>query len=177
MNGDCLHSYCKDCIEENAKFSQLCSVCSKPLSSPLSSLPINYSLLHWRSLSSPLLTDKNNNSNNNINKNNNNNNNNINNNKTLLHWRSLSPPLPTDKNNNNINNLKTINVKIELHKINNSINKRIKLEEEKECTSSPLSRNHNHNQKRCEECEENKAELHSNEVFIMLIMFQTSSLS
>ena len=120
MNGDCLHSYCKDCIEENAKFSQLCPVCSKPLSSPLSSLPINYS---------------------------------------ILHWRSLSPPLLTDKNNNNINNLKTVNVKIELHKINNSINKRIKLEEEKECTSSPLSQH----QKRCEECEENKAELHCND--------------
>ena len=61
MNGECLHSYCKECIEKNATSSQLCPVCSKPLSSPLSSLPINYSLLYWCSLSPPLLQNNNNN--------------------------------------------------------------------------------------------------------------------
>ena len=64
MNGECLHSYCKECIEKNATSSQLCPVCSKPLSSPLSSLPINYSLLYWCSLSPPLLQNNNNNINN-----------------------------------------------------------------------------------------------------------------
>ena len=124
MNGECLHSYCKECIEKNATSSQLCPVCSKPLSSPLSSLPINYSLLYWCSLSPPLLQ---------------NNNNNINNN----------------------NNNKNTNVKIDLCKLNNNLsNKRIKLEVEKECSLSPFSHTY---QKVCEECGENKAELHCKE--------------
>ena len=53
MNGECLHSYCKECIEKKAKLSQVCPVCQKPLPSPLSSLPKNYSLIYWCSLSPP----------------------------------------------------------------------------------------------------------------------------
>ena len=51
MIEECLHSYCKECIEQKAETSKICPICHVPLPSPLSSLPINYPLIHWRSLS------------------------------------------------------------------------------------------------------------------------------
>ena len=51
INKECLHSYCKECIEFTATTSQICPICHVPLPSPLSSLPINHTLLHWQTLS------------------------------------------------------------------------------------------------------------------------------
>ena len=51
INKECLHSYCKECIEQTATTSQICPICHVPLPSPLSSLPINHTLLHWQTLS------------------------------------------------------------------------------------------------------------------------------
>ena len=86
MNEECLHSFCKECIEQSASTSLLCPICHSSLPSSLSSLPINYALIYWQSLSppSPLLLQLNyennlNNDKNNNNDNNNNNNNNLNN--------------------------------------------------------------------------------------------------
>ena len=44
INKECLHSYCKECIEQTATTSQICPICHVPLPSPLSSLPINHTL-------------------------------------------------------------------------------------------------------------------------------------
>ena len=54
VNLDCLHSYCKECIEQSASTSLLCPICHSSLSTPLSSLPINFTLCYWQSLSPPL---------------------------------------------------------------------------------------------------------------------------
>ena len=54
MNKECLHSYCKECIEQSASTSLLCPICHSSLSTPLSSLPINFTLCYWQSLSPPL---------------------------------------------------------------------------------------------------------------------------
>ena len=54
MNMNCFHSYCKECIEQSASTSLLCPVCHSSLPTPLSSLPINYTLCYWQSLSPPL---------------------------------------------------------------------------------------------------------------------------
>ena len=88
------------------------------LSFPLSSLPINYS---------------------------------------LLYWRSLSPPFPQNEENDQTNSKINMSIQINISKLSTLSNKRIKFEEEKECGESPFT------QKRCEECEENKAELHCKE--------------
>ena len=53
MNKECLHSYCKECIEQSASTSLLCPVCHSSLPTPLSSLPINFTLCYWQSLSPP----------------------------------------------------------------------------------------------------------------------------
>ena len=70
MNNDCFHSYCKLCIDQSST-SSLCPLCSQSLPS---SLPINFTLSYWKSLSpSPPINlllnnnNKNNNSNNNLN--------------------------------------------------------------------------------------------------------------
>ena len=57
MNEICLHSYCKKCIEQSASTSKICPVCHISLPSLL---PINYTLLYWRSLSSLYDQDANN---------------------------------------------------------------------------------------------------------------------
>ena len=54
MNMDCFHSYCKECIEQSASTSLICPICHSSLPTPLSSLPINYTLSYWQSLSLPL---------------------------------------------------------------------------------------------------------------------------
>ena len=54
MNKECLHSYCKECIEQSASTSLLCPICHSSLPTPLSSLPINYTLCYWQTLSPPL---------------------------------------------------------------------------------------------------------------------------
>ena len=54
MNRDCFHSYCKECIEQSASTSLLCPICHSPLPTPLSSLPINFTLCYWQTLSPPL---------------------------------------------------------------------------------------------------------------------------
>src|SRR3989344_7019010 len=55
MNLECLHSYCLECIEQSSSTSLLCPICHSPLPSPISSsLPFNYTLLYWQSLSPPL---------------------------------------------------------------------------------------------------------------------------
>ena len=54
MNMDCLHSYCQECIEQSASTSLLCPICHSSLPTPLSSLPINFTLCYWQSLSPPL---------------------------------------------------------------------------------------------------------------------------
>ena len=55
MNKECLHSYCKECIEQSASTSLLlCPICHSSLPTPLSSLPINFALCYWQSLSPPL---------------------------------------------------------------------------------------------------------------------------
>ena len=54
INRNCLHSYCKECIEQSASTSLLCPICHSSLSTPLSSLPINFTLCYWQSLSPPL---------------------------------------------------------------------------------------------------------------------------
>ena len=54
MNKECLHSYCKECIEQSASTSLLCPICHSSLPTPLSSLPINFTLCYWQSLSPPL---------------------------------------------------------------------------------------------------------------------------
>ena len=54
MNKECLHSYCKECIEQSASTSLLCPICHSSLPTPLSSLPINFTLWYWQSLSPPL---------------------------------------------------------------------------------------------------------------------------
>ena len=56
MNMNCLHSYCKECIEQRASTSLLCPItfCNSSLPSPLSSLPINFTLCYWQTLSPPL---------------------------------------------------------------------------------------------------------------------------
>ena len=38
MNMDCLHSFCKECIEQSASTSLLCPICHSSLPTPLSSL-------------------------------------------------------------------------------------------------------------------------------------------
>ena len=74
MNMNCFHSYCKECIEQSASTSLLCPVCHSSLPTPLSSLPINFTLCYWQSLSPPLPLLLNNiNNMNSINNNNNNN--------------------------------------------------------------------------------------------------------
>ena len=50
INKECLHSYCKECIEQTATTSQICPICHSPLPSPLSLLPLNDTLLHWQTL-------------------------------------------------------------------------------------------------------------------------------
>ena len=50
MNEECLHSYCFPCIQQTSSTSHLCPICHLPLPSPLSSLPLNHSLLFWTSL-------------------------------------------------------------------------------------------------------------------------------
>ena len=54
MNKECFHSYCKECIEQSASTSLLCPICHSSLPTPLSSLPINFTLCYWQSLSPPL---------------------------------------------------------------------------------------------------------------------------
>ena len=57
MNKECLHSYCKECIEQSFASTGsllLCPICHSSLSTPLSSLPINFTLCYWQSLSPPL---------------------------------------------------------------------------------------------------------------------------
>ena len=54
MNKECLHSYCKECIEQSASTSLLCPICHSSLPTPLSSLPINFTLSYWQTLSPPL---------------------------------------------------------------------------------------------------------------------------
>ena len=54
MNIECSHSYCKECIEQSASTSLLCPICHSSLPTPLSSLPINYTLCYWQTLSPPL---------------------------------------------------------------------------------------------------------------------------
>ena len=54
MNKECLHSYCKECIEQSASTSLQCPICHSSLSTPLSSLPINFTLCYWQTLSPPL---------------------------------------------------------------------------------------------------------------------------
>lgn len=55
MNEECLHSYCLECIEQSASTSLLCPICHSQLPSPISSsLPLNYTLIHWQTLSPPL---------------------------------------------------------------------------------------------------------------------------
>ena len=44
MNKECYHSYCKECIEQSATTSLLCPICHSSLPTPLSSLPINFTL-------------------------------------------------------------------------------------------------------------------------------------
>ena len=51
---NCFHSNCKECIEQSASTSLLCPVCHSSLPTPLSSLPINFTLCYWQSLSPPL---------------------------------------------------------------------------------------------------------------------------
>ena len=73
MNEQCLHSFCLECITQSASTSLLCPICHSPLPSPLSSLPINFTLCYWQTLSPPpppllLLIDNNNNNNNKKNK-------------------------------------------------------------------------------------------------------------
>ena len=53
MNSVCLHSYCLECIEQSASTSLLCPICHSSLPSPLSSLPINFTLRYWQTLSPP----------------------------------------------------------------------------------------------------------------------------
>ena len=78
MNEECFHSYCKECIEKSASTFLLCPICNSSLPSSLSSLPINYTLLYWQSLSLPPTSQIFNQFNNNNKKNNHNNNNNNN---------------------------------------------------------------------------------------------------
>ena len=67
----CLHSYCRECIEKDKyALSLLCPICHEPFLSQASSLPKNYSLLYWRSLSPPKYLNINKNSTNEINNNN-----------------------------------------------------------------------------------------------------------
>ena len=57
MNKECLHSYCKECIEQSFTSTGsllLCPICHSSLPTPLSSLPINFTLCYWQSLSPPL---------------------------------------------------------------------------------------------------------------------------
>ena len=57
MNKECLHSYCKECIEQSFASTGsllLCPICHSSLPIPLSSLPINFTLCYWQSLSPPL---------------------------------------------------------------------------------------------------------------------------
>ena len=54
MNKECLHSYCKECIEQSASTSLLCPICHTSLPTPLSSLPINFTLCYWQTLSPSL---------------------------------------------------------------------------------------------------------------------------
>ena len=57
MNKECLHSYCKECIEQSFASTGsllLCPICHSSLPTPLSSLPINFTLCYWQSLSPPL---------------------------------------------------------------------------------------------------------------------------
>ena len=54
MNKECFHSYCKECIEQSASTSLLCPICHSSLPTPLSSLPINFTLCYWQTLSPPL---------------------------------------------------------------------------------------------------------------------------
>ena len=57
MNKECLHSYCKECIEQSFGSTGsllLCPICHSSLPTPLSSLPINFTLCYWQSLSLPL---------------------------------------------------------------------------------------------------------------------------
>ena len=56
MNKESLHSYCKECIEQSASTSLLSPICHSSLPTPLSSLPINYTLCYWQSLSLPSFT-------------------------------------------------------------------------------------------------------------------------
>ena len=57
MNKECLHSYCKECIEQSASTSLLYPICHSSLPTPLSSLPINFTLHYWQTLSPlPLFT-------------------------------------------------------------------------------------------------------------------------
>ena len=54
MNKGCFHSYCKECIEQIASTSLICPICHSSLPTPLSSLPINFTLSYWQTLSPPL---------------------------------------------------------------------------------------------------------------------------
>ena len=54
INTECLHSYCFDCIQQRATFSNICPICNVPLPFPISSLPKNFSLQYWSTISPPL---------------------------------------------------------------------------------------------------------------------------
>ena len=171
----CLHSYCRECIEQDKyALSLLCPICHEPFLSQASSLPKNYSLLYWRSISPPDY-----NSTSEINKidyelNNNNVNNNLNNKVNMKIENN-------DNNDNKLEKSKNFNITIDLLKLNeNSSNKRIKIKEESELNdsqslSSSLSSSSSSSsitttitikdvsKNGCEECEENKSEYYCKE--------------